>query len=235
MLCMGALTELRRADTMVMNLREGMEHGMNPIKIDDILQLDFAEGTHFQGDYAVLVPLLYVDDTLHFLFQVRSMTLKRQPGEVGFPGGRIELNELPSETALREMHEEMNIAPEAVHVIGELERIVNMSSEIIYPCLGFVENKNPDDIRFNEEVDEVFTVPVTFFMENKPTEYYITYQADEGEHLYAEEALQYSNKLPDTIVRRFYSYRYGRHNIWGLTARIVYDIIQQIQIKGNSI
>ena len=44
------------------------------------------------GQYAVLVPLVEREGKLHILYEVRSQDMRRQPGEVCFPGGRIELD-----------------------------------------------------------------------------------------------------------------------------------------------
>ena len=52
--------------------------------------------------YAVLCPLVERPDGLHLLFEVRSAALHRQPGEVCFPGGRMEAGETPEQCALRE-------------------------------------------------------------------------------------------------------------------------------------
>ena len=62
--------------------------------------------THFNGHvpgllgagsaYAVLVPLVRRRGAAHLLFEVRADTLNRQPGEVCFPGGRIEAGEPPT-------------------------------------------------------------------------------------------------------------------------------------------
>ena len=54
------------------------------------------------GRYAVLVPLVEHDGELSVLYEVRAATLRRQPGEVCFPGGRMEPGETPEVSALRE-------------------------------------------------------------------------------------------------------------------------------------
>ena len=58
---------------------------------------------------AVLIPLVKKDNSYSILFELRSKTMKRQPGEISFPGGIIENNESPKEACLRETLEE--IAP----------------------------------------------------------------------------------------------------------------------------
>ena len=61
--------------------------------------------------YAVLCPLVERPDGLHLLFEVRSAALHRQPGEVCFPGGRMEAGETPEQCALRETEEESEVIP----------------------------------------------------------------------------------------------------------------------------
>lgn len=57
----------------------------------------------------MLVPLVERPEGLCLLYEVRADTLGRQPGEVCFPGGRIEGVESPEECALRETEEELSI------------------------------------------------------------------------------------------------------------------------------
>ena len=58
------------------------------------------------GRYAVLVPLAQGPKGPSLLYEVRAKTLRRQPGEVCFPGGRLEKGERPEQCALRELEEE---------------------------------------------------------------------------------------------------------------------------------
>uniref|UniRef100_A0A8D0BNV9 Nudix hydrolase domain-containing protein n=1 Tax=Salvator merianae TaxID=96440 RepID=A0A8D0BNV9_SALMN len=67
---------------------------------------------------SVLIPLIVKDGKLCILFTVRSMTLRRSPGEVCFPGGRSEPRDIDeTATALREAEEEVGLLAEQVEVI----------------------------------------------------------------------------------------------------------------------
>ena len=77
--------------------------------------------------YAVLCPLVERPDGLHLLFEVRSAALHRQPGEVCFPGGRMEAGETPEQCALRETEEELAIPRQEVEVLGRPDFICNQA------------------------------------------------------------------------------------------------------------
>ncbi|HMA60291.1 MAG TPA: NUDIX domain-containing protein, partial [Halanaerobiales bacterium] len=59
-----------------------------------------------KAKYAVLVPMLRLEDKLHLIYEIRSEEIGTQPGEVSFPGGRIEEGETAREAAVRETEEE---------------------------------------------------------------------------------------------------------------------------------
>ena len=94
------------------------------------------------SSYAVLVPLVFRNGEAHLLFEVRSDSLGRQPGEVCFPGGRMEQGETPVQAALRETTEELSIPAEAMRPIAELDFLYHQSSSLIYPILGEIKDKD---------------------------------------------------------------------------------------------
>ena len=71
-----------------------------------------------KGSAAVLIPILIRDGKYHVLYEVRSAKLKTQPGEVCFPGGRIEQGETPGEAAIREACEELCITRDQMEIVG---------------------------------------------------------------------------------------------------------------------
>jgi len=100
--------------------------------------------------YAVLVPLVEREDGIHVLYEVRALTLRRQPGEVCFPGGHIEAGETPEQCALRETFEELGIPEGEVQVLGRLDFIAHRANFIMYPVLGLISGATADRMRLCE-------------------------------------------------------------------------------------
>src|SRR5699024_4763180 len=129
---------------------------------------------HF-NKFSLLLPLVDVENKTHLLFEVRSFAMRRQPGDVCFPGGRVDrddYNELYS--ALRETEEEIGIDQRYIENIVPLDYIVNGFDGIIYPFVGQVTSLKELSIN-KKEVAEVFTVPLNFFLENEPEKYKIKF------------------------------------------------------------
>ena len=178
--------------------------------------------------YAVLVPLVEREDGIHVLYEVRALTLRRQPGEVCFPGGHMEAGETALECALRETEEELGIPRSQVTVFGQSDFQAGQDGFILHPLLGEVSAEGFAAIEPSQaEVAEVFTVPVRFFQQTDP-EVYIYELAPKLPPDFPSEAVG---------IRRDYPWRGGRvtvpvwyyenHVIWGLTARVIKDIMQK--------
>ena len=80
---------------------------------------------NFQS-YAVLLPLIKINQDIHIIFEKRAEHLRRQPGEICFPGGRIEKGQEDSQTAaIREATEELQINKKDIKLIGPLDFFVS--------------------------------------------------------------------------------------------------------------
>ena len=166
---------------------------------------------------AVCIPLIEKDGKMELLFEVRSGRLASQPGDICFPGGKIEQGEEPSETAVREICEELLIGRENIEIIGPAD-IFHTENIIVFTYVGLLKGYQGT---FNEEVESVFTVPVDFFLNTAPERYEISYE------------MRFEEGFPfDRIVggrdynwrqRSSYQlfYQYEDHCIWGLTAKLV--------------
>ena len=172
--------------------------------------------------FGVLLPLIYIDNELHVLFEVRSHKLNTQPGEICFPGGGIELNETYLEGALRETHEELDIPRDDIEHIGDLDYIVTPFNLILYPYVGILKNIEFKDIKYStDEVESIFTIPLQKVLDGKFEKYnYDTVINTEGNFPF--------DKIPDG---KDYNFRSGKYPVyffyhedkvvWGMTARIL--------------
>ncbi len=185
------------------------------------------------SDYAffsVLVPLVYYNNTSHLLFEIRSDKLKRQPNEICFPGGKIEMGESPKACALRETSEELNISLDRIKIISELDYIITYSNFTLYSFLGEIDYSDVAGMNFNKnEVKDYFLVPFDFFMEANPIHHEIEILPKtpaEFPHHLIQNGKDYNwrkGKIP------VYLYTYGDKVIWGLTARIIANMVKIIK------
>ena len=178
--------------------------------------------------YAVLVPLVCEPGKEPaLLFEVRAKTLRRQPGEVCFPGGKLEPGETPVQCALREAEEELGVPAEVVEVVGELDFIAHQSGFLMHPVLAKVDGRGAAAQRVNPaEVEETFLVPVSFFEKNQPEvwSYPLVPQIPED---FPYERFEISRDYPWRAGRADVPvYSYEGHTIWGLTARIVRHLFE---------
>jgi 8-oxo-dGTP pyrophosphatase MutT (NUDIX family) len=114
---------------------------------------------------AVLVPLVQRVQGLTVLLTQRTAHLHDHAGQISFPGGRVEASDASAtDTALRETHEEIGLAPHAVEVIGRLPDYVVATGYQVTPVVGVIERDFT--LRLDEfEVAEVFEVPLAFLMD----------------------------------------------------------------------
>ena len=112
---------------------------------------------------SVLVPLVLRDE-LTVLFTQRTDHLTAHPGQISFPGGRVEPGDADAvATALRESHEEIGLRADEVDVLGALPIYTTGSGFIVTPVVALVRN-DFEPVVDPFEVAEVFEVPLSFLM-----------------------------------------------------------------------
>ena len=150
---------------------------MNIQEIINVFENRGSKPFNIKNYFSVLVPIIQIKDELHLLFQVRSNRIRRQPGEISFPGGKIENGETPRQACIRETYEEMGICEEQIEIVGQLDYLLNNTNDMIYPFLGILRETSIENIHFSkEEVEEIFTVPLQYFLDNKPEVYDMCYK-----------------------------------------------------------
>lgn len=187
------------------------------------------------GEFAVLVPLVRRKEGLSLLFEVRAASLHQQPGEVCFPGGRMEPGESPVDCALRETWEELGIPPKSIQILGRLDFIAHRANFIMYPILARVDRAAVDRMTINPaEVGETFQIPLRHLMTHPPLEYnYTLLPSTDGNFPY--ELIG---------IPRDYRWQPGGENVpvypwegravWGLTGRITRHLVRLLQEMGST-
>lgn len=185
-------------------------------------------------DAAVLLPLVNTPDGISVLFEVRAAKLGWQPGDVCFPGGRAECSDDSFEaTALRETCEELGLNKEQVKIIGGLNYLVTHMGPVIHPYVGWLSDIK--SVTFNkDEVDEIFTVPLAFLLNNPPRTAYMELANRAGDDFPFDLLPRHSHEWRKRKGYNVYFYEYGGHVIWGLTARILHGFLNRFaaQLKA---
>lgn len=185
--------------------------------------------------FSVMIPIIEIDDDPHLLYEVRSESLRSQPGEICFPGGKVELGEHHAETALRETCEELNLDREDIEVIGQIDDIVTPFNMYIHVYVGILD-VDLDDIEPNEsEVKELFAVPLSYLFDCEVQEFK------------TESLIQLPPDFPYEKITsgREYNWHTGKYpvlfidfddrSIWGITARITASFVRTLKDLSSEI
>lgn len=176
-------------------------------------------------NYAVFIPKIDIDGRDHILLEVRSQNIA-QPGEVSFPGGRVEPGESFEEAAVRETMEELLLDREDIILEGYSSMILSSTYRHIKAYYGRID-KNIEEIKYNEEVESVFAVDIDFLKENEPIMYRAPYRMEFPKDFPFE-------KIPNG---KDYSFTPLYHDmffydtnpvIWGLTAKLLKNFIESL-------
>ena len=157
---------------------------------------------------AVLLPLVRTGDEVSVILTKRSSALIHHPGQIAFPGGKVDAaDDGPVAAALREASEEIGLKPENVKVLGELSPHETVTRFNVTPVLGLV--LEPFEIVPEQgEVEEVFTVPLA--------------------HVTDIKNFQIQSRLWQGENRFYYTVPYGPYYIWGATARILHGLAERM-------
>ena len=157
---------------------------------------------------AVLVPIVEHSNTLSVLLTQRSTHLKNHPGQISFPGGRIEPSDAgPLEAALRETEEEIGLSREHIRFVGYLDPHLVLTGFWITPVVAFVQPGF--ELKLDQrEVASTFEVPLT--------------------HLFDVANHQSRQRMIGNTAVQVHDIPFGEHNIWGATAGILMSLYRLI-------
>lgn len=160
---------------------------------------------------AVLVPLVDRPDGMTVLLTQRTDHLHDHAGQISFPGGRVEPEDVSHEAAaLRETEEEVGLTADRVELIGRLDFYVVRSGYRVTPVVGFVQP--PFDIKPDPfEVAEVFEAPLSFFLDTD--NHRLASRTDKG------------------VERMYYEMPYNGYYIWGATAGMLVNLSMVLNVS----
>lgn len=154
---------------------------------------------------AVLVPIVVGREEPAVLLTQRAQHLKLHPGESAFPGGKKDPeDENLLATALREAEEEIGLPPSKVEFLGCLDQHITRTDIIVSPHVGIISEVIPLTANL-DELNVIFKIP-------------LSYLADQN-NLRVDE-LEYRG-----VMIKVPSYHYQGHKVWGVTAKIIVDLI----------
>ena len=142
-----------------------------------------------------------------FLLIHRPSNMRSHPGQVAFPGGKLDPGEGPVEAALREAHEELGIDPGLVTVIGPSDTYFTGTGYAVTPVLAVV----PPDLELQPSPTEVaawFEAPVDHVF-------------DPANHVEQSASWQGAE-------RRYIEIMWQNHRIWGVTAAMIANLSRRI-------
>lgn len=157
---------------------------------------------------AVLVPFVQTPDGLQILLTRRTDRVEHHKGQISFPGGTTDPEDTDAvATALREAEEEIGLLSSDVEVVGFCDGLETPTGFSITPVVGILAHMPRLNVNA-EEVEEIFTVPVEFFLDPK--------NETIGEREWKGER------------RNVYSYVFQEHNIWGATAWVIRTFLRRV-------
>ena len=164
---------------------------------------------------SVLLLLFPEDDQIYICLTRRPPTMTYHPGQISFPGGKVEKEDLSAEmTALREAREEVGIDPASIEILGKLSDLyVEVSKFSIQPFLAWA-HKKPEFLVNAGEVEELILFPLSKFVANENI---------------SETEL---NTVTGPLLIRYYPY--NGEIIWGATAMILSELIEILK-KHNGL
>ena len=177
---------------------------------------------------AVFIAIAKIEEEEYIILEKRALHI-RQGGEISFPGGKFDKEDVTTEyTAIRETIEELGIPKDKINLKGKFGILVSPNGIILEVYVGYVDIKNIEELNYNkDEVEKILLVPISFFKENTPRVEKIGMR---NIPLFSTNELKLPARYGDSWegrAREVYFYNFQGEMIWGLTAEIIAEFIQE--------
>lgn len=150
---------------------------------------------------AVLIPLQKQANEWRVILTKRSSELHHHPGQIAFPGGKVDATDKDARAAaLREAEEEIGLDRSACQIIGQLPNHETVTAFDVVPIVALTP-PSFQPVPELGEVEEVFSVPLSHLLDAE--NYFVQWRIWQDQR------------------RQFYVVPYGPYYIWGATARML--------------
>jgi len=167
----------------------------------------------YSSEAAVLMLIFERHNEPHFLLTRRTEEVQTHKGQISFPGGMRDGTESLEQTALRETHEEIGIESRSIEILGRFHDYLSVTDNRVTPFAGYIDGPFTTKPQ-TTEVAEILFVPFGIFLD--PGRLRI-------------ERMPYRGDMRDV-----YFYCFEKHQIWGLTARIIRDFLAEIRYTNTA-
>lgn len=200
---------------------------MQPWITEEQIRDSFTMDEDYEQTAAVLIPLIQIDQEWHVVFEVRALTMRQQPGEISFPGGRLEKGETPVEAAIRETCEELEIFTDKVEVVGKLRPLATPHRQLIYPFVGILSEV--PSVEGTDEVDHLFTVPISTLLMIDPFHGEMEWTMSPDQNIPLDRLANAKAYKKRVIKMKEPFYEHEDYIIWGLTGKFLTQFINRIK------
>ena len=160
---------------------------------------------------AVLIACMERAHDIHIILTKRNAHLSTHPGQISFPGGRIDdYDTSAADAAVREAHEEIGLSPHNVTLLGQLPEYITRTGYCIFPFVAHIPQIDNWILQQNE-VDEIFEIPLSFILS-------------------PDNPITKTRNLAGKDYQTFV-FPYQGYYIWGATAGILHQFSQILSPK----
>ncbi len=196
--------DVSKVKDIIQALRQRLEPVQRAEWIKDVHQKQYPSARNA----SVLIALFEENNETHITFIRRATTLRSHSGEIAFPGGAADVNDIsPIVTALREAQEEIGLVSSRVEVLGIMPTVFTVVSNfLITPVVAYLPEGPGTLYLQTSEVAEIIVLPLQGLA--NPAIYH------------TEQWIR--NDVPHTVS----FFDYGAYRIWGATARMLAMLLE---------
>ncbi|MFK7805951.1 MAG: CoA pyrophosphatase [Anaerolineae bacterium] len=159
---------------------------------------------------AVLAIFYPADDDLNVILLKRPTNMRNHPGQIAFPGGRMDEGETFEQTAIRETWEEIGVAADKFSIVGRIDPLYIPPSRFYVHCFAAWADTRPEYVPSPAEVETILEIPHTHFL-------------DEANRDKSEQDFGFGK-----IIVPYFTF--NEHKIWGATSVMLFELANRIEL-----